>query len=311
MSRRLTLFVYGDNYLKPKKEMSIGEYIDMWDSIVKSWLCGHKQQLIYGEKEGIQFDYMPEPYIGNPYTCAFVIVNLNPGVGHCHAWEHLQGVKNTLINKVQSSSYSAVFKDFPYLKDEMSIGLINWDNCSGRKWWIGKERWIKHLLQLCNPYLNVTPCIPEDYLPFAMELIGWHSERWLSRFNKGFMSNGNYSGSFKTDVLFPLYEAIDNSKYKFAYCVGKPIGDIIESYGDYKCIQLQIGLTLKNGGFRVNEGGTIRNYRVLRNSKKHYIINTWTRGSNAFPASSYDCIEKQLLSYIFRDSHKYMPPIYS
>ena len=135
-------------------------------------------------------------------------------------------------------------------------------------------------------------------MPFAMELLGWHSDKWPSRLNKEFMNDGIRSTTFKNDVLDPLYEAIDKSTYKFAFCIGKPIGDIIASYKDYKPLTLPFGWHQKDDGYIVNSDSTSRNYRVLADCNNHFIINTWAQGCNTYPASCYEVIEQQIKNFL-------------
>lgn len=274
--------------------MGIYDYIKTWDQIILDWFDGriHNSQIGY---EGlIDINYMPEPYLGDIDNCSFVIVNLNPGPGQCHSCASKKNVKNTLIYKVFCSSYSTVIKSFPYLKDGKPLGLDNWEKSPGRKWWRSKERWIMHILESLPEIFEVS----KKDMPFAMELLGWHSDKWPSRLNKEFMNDGIRSTTFKNDVLDPLYEAIDKSTYKFAFCIGKPIGDIIASYKDYKPLTLPFGWHQKDDGYIVNSDSTSRNYRVLADCNNHFIINTWAQGCNTYPASCYEVIEQQIINFL-------------
>jgi hypothetical protein len=274
--------------------MKLQDYIQYWDNEIKKWLSSPQE--VAPQNKGVQCDYMPEPFMGNPKKHSFVIVNLNPGIGVCHSWFPLKSMQGTLINKVACSSYSEAVMDFPYLKDEESTKLSNWENNPGRLWWKSKEKWIKHILGICYPTENFNKNGIVNHLPFAMELFGWHSKSFLNSY-----ITENYSNNkFKNCVIQPLIDAIRNSDFKFAFCVGKPIGDILVSYGDYRFISLPLGSPLKNGGFIVNAGNTSRNYRVMSDGKDHYIINTWVQGGNTFPAPSYNIIEKQIMSHIFQ-----------
>lgn len=156
----------------------------------------------------IQKDYMPEPFMGNPDNFSFVIVNLNPGAGVCHSCFKQQNVSGTFINKVKTLGYSNAVKDFPYLRDGKTVGLTDWDDSPGRKWWKNKERWIKHILNVCDSSYNPDEPIPEDRFPFAMELYAWHTKSWPSTLNEKMEKNGVFGTDIGNNVIEPLYDAM-------------------------------------------------------------------------------------------------------
>ena len=44
--------------------MNLQEYVQHWDNEINKWFSSPREVVL--EKEGFQYDYMPEPYIGNP-----------------------------------------------------------------------------------------------------------------------------------------------------------------------------------------------------------------------------------------------------
>ncbi|MBQ3884282.1 MAG: hypothetical protein II731_05360, partial [Succinivibrio sp.] len=87
--------------------MDLSSYINFWDQTIESLFANSSVKslpLNLGIK--IQEDYMPEPYMGDPNNCSFVIVNLNPGTGVCHSCFKQQDINGTLINKAKTLGYS-------------------------------------------------------------------------------------------------------------------------------------------------------------------------------------------------------------
>lgn len=260
--------------------MNLSSYIDQWNKIIKGLLANPPQiSNPLSCNIAIQSDFIPEPYMGDPDNCSFVIVNLNPGTGQCHSCIKQKDIAGTLVNKVKTNGYGNAVKNFPYLRNGATAGLIDWDNSGGRRWWKGKERWIKHIIKMFEPSYNTEDAIPEKYYPFAMEMFAWHTMSWPSELNKKMKKNGIYGPTIKNEVLEPLYDAIQKSKFKFAFCVGKPIGNIIGSFP----------LFSKKNKEPIQPIGSInRFYDIYFDDKGCYIINTWAPGGNTYPSEAFE-----------------------
>ena len=268
--------------------MKLSSYIAFWNKEIASLLSPTGTGFPMSLGVSIQKDYIPEPFMGDPTpnSYSFVIVNLNPGTGVCHSCIKQQNVGSTLIHKVKTMGYSVAVKDFPYLQKGTDVGLIDWDDSPGRKWWEGKERWIKHMISVCNPSYNSSDPILDGYYPFAMELFAWHTKSWPNTLNKKMESSGVHGSVVYSDVIEPLYEAIKGSKYKFAFCVGKPIGNIIGSFP----------LFSKKNKEPIQPIGSInRFYDIYFDNKGCYIINTWAPGGNTYPSEKYYEKEEELV----------------
>lgn len=259
--------------------MDLSSYINFWDQTIDSLFVNSPVKSFpvnLGVK--IQEDYMPEPYMGDPNNSSFVIVNLNPGTGVDHSCYIQQDISGTLINKVKAMGYSTAIKDYPYLQEGKVVGLNGWDDSPGRKWWKSKERWIKHMLNVCDNSYDTKNPIPEGYYPFAMELFAWHTKSWPSTLNRKMEKEGLFGTVIGNDVIEPLHEAIKQSKFKFAFCVGKPIGTIIGSFNVFSKIneepvQPQID--------------TQRFYDIYHDGEGCYILNTWAQGGNTYPSKKF------------------------
>lgn len=268
--------------------MNLLQYVQSWDGTIKRWLNNfpncNSPMFTWAN---VQKDYMPEPFIGDPGCFSFVIVNLNPGAGVCHSCIYNKNAAGTLINKVATQGYSKAVNDFPYLQEEKNVGLINWNDSPGRKWWKAREKWIKHTIKMFNSSYNVNDPIPKGLCPFAMEIFPWHTQTWPTQLNNKMKSGGMYGNNVKSDVLDPLYDAIKKSKYKFAFCVGKPIGEIICSFGSSFS---------KLNAKPIKPLDHERYYDVYSDGKGCYIVNTWAQGENTFPGPSFYGEEKILFS---------------
>lgn len=103
--------------------------------------------------------------------------------------------------------------------------------------------------------------------------------------------SGKYGGCIEEYVIEPLHEAIQKSKFKFAYCVGKPIGDIISSFGFNKLNSNPIQPLSSKKRF----------YDVYHDGNGCYIINTWAQGGNTYPSILFEDAERELISkYIIK-----------
>lgn len=269
--------------------MNLSDYINYWDKKIVAFLAYRSSSYIYPTSFGIgepplQGDFIPEPFMGNPDEFSFVIVNLNPGAGVPHSWLHCQDIPGTLVNKVKKIGYSNAVCDFPYLQDENTVGLIDWNNSPGRVWWKEKESWIKHKIKLFELSYKIEEPIPNNLLPFAMEMYAWHTCEWPKSLNNKMKKSGTYGKLVKDNVIDPLYEAIQNSKFKTAFCVGKPIGEIIDSFGVFKIKKHHV-ITKK----------TTRYYDVYEDGKGNRIINTWAQGGNKFPSADFKSEEEKII----------------
>ena len=267
--------------------MILSNYIKYWDQTIAGLFQKSPTANYWGVR--VQTDFIPEPFIGDPDNCSFVIVNLNPGAGTCHSCFKKQNINGTLIHKVKTNGYSKAVKDFPYLRNGAAVGLIDWDNSPGRKWWKSRERWIKHILNAFNPSYNPFDPIPDCCYPFAMEMFAWHTETWPRTLNNK-MKKGRICGNdVYNEVIEPLHEAIKNSKCKTAFCVGKPIGEIIDSFN----------LFTKTNPKPLQPIPSIkRYYDVYHDGNGCYIINTWAQGGNTYPIDKFEVEEEKMIQDI-------------
>lgn len=269
--------------------MNLQEYVQHWDNEINKWFSSPRE--VVREKEGFQYDYMPEPYIGNPYDSSFVMLNFNPGIGVCHNWMALKDVQGSLIHKVANSNYSKVFMDFPYLRNGKSIELLHWDNSPGREWWEERHKWIDHIV-------NVACWHCDGLMPFALELCPWHSANWNSyKFIKKLKDDIKFKQSIENIVINVFEEAIRKSHCPFGICIGKKFDDVLSIYG-YGDVTKEYYQVTDKDGYKLIPNIN-RYYRIFRKDDIN-VLNTWHQGGNRTPSMDFWEKETELIKKILR-----------
>lgn len=256
--------------------MNLEEYVQHWDNKINKWFLSPNE--VVTDKDDFQYEYMPEPYIGNPYNPSSVILNFNPGIGVCHSWMALKDVQGSLIHKVANSTYSKVFMDFPYLRDGESIELLHWDNSPGRKWWKERYKWIDHIV-------NKTCGNNGGLMPFALELCPWHSAKWNSnKFIIKLENDDEFKQSVETNVISVFEEAIRKSHCPFGISIGKKFDDVLSIYG-YDDVTKEYYQGTDKDGYKLIPNIN-RYYRIFRKDDIN-VLNIWHQGGNRIPSIKF------------------------
>lgn len=341
------------------------DFIEYWDNVIRIWMKGiggfpqdalrGKDEYYYKdgknalkvcveEEQSHWFDdkslrkllcpiHMPEPYWGNPEECSIVIVDYNPAGGtdmnpHTYRGEGEPYPKNSMIKYVFDNSYSQLALAFPLLGTKADLEKDNdrwWlRSYGGRQWWRSKIEWMLHLIQHSSEPPKEWP--EEVFLPFTIELCGWHSPNWSDN-TKAISSSGDLRISVEKRFVIPLLRSIENSTCKLAVCIGaqfkpevlkKYIGcafnDVTENFnglsipgytisypskGGSICVSVKTGKKDKTG----KEEEKTRYYRVydiIENGKHHVILNTFAPGGNHHPAKHFWPFEDELLKVLKR-----------
>lgn len=253
------------------------EFIRYWDKVIQDWFCDKidTEQQHYGDL--VNPNYLPEPYMGNPRQCSFVIVNYNAGGGDNRdpmiCKDCVDCSKNTvsLISYVKNRSYNEVMTPFPFLltKDELAKrGLKGIENYSGSKWWQAKKDWINHIAKVAN-----VPTIDDGLMPFAIELCAWHSKSWS---NTEILIKEPLKAVVEKRVIDIIIKATKQSKAHFAYFIGKKHITVLEDFGFH-----HIGGDSKEA--KDKKGGN-RYFAIYQHEASNTkAIVTWTIGSNTHP----------------------------
>ena len=272
--------------------MNLEEYVQHWDNKINKWFLSPNE--VVTDKDDFQYEYMPEPYIGNPYNPSSVILNFNPGIGVCHSWMALKDVQGSLIHKVANSTYSKVFMDFPYLRNGKSIELLHWDNSPGRKWWKERYKWIDHIVnKTCGNNCGL--------MPFALELCPWHSAKWNSnKFIIKLENDDEFKQSVETNVISVFEEAIRKSHCPFGICIGKKFDDVLSIYG-YDDVTKEYYQGTDKDGYKLIPNIN-RYYRIFRKDDI-IVLNTWHQGGNRTPSMAFGENEIELIKKIVNIVH--------
>lgn len=256
-------------------------FIRYWDEVIQDWFCDKMdtEQQHYGDL--VNPNYLPEPYMGNPRQCSFVIVNYNAGGGDNRdpmIYKECVGcAKNTesLISYVHKRRYSEVMTQFPFLLKEDELekrGLKGIKNYSGYKWWQAKKEWIDHVAKVAH-----VPTIDKCLMPFAIELCAWHSKSWS---DTGILIKDPLKSIIKIRVIDTIIKATEHSKAHFAYFIGKKHIPVLEEFDFH-----HIGGDTENAKGKKGENRFFAIYQHEASNTKAIV--TWTIGSNNHPGRNF------------------------
>jgi hypothetical protein len=270
------------------------QFIDYWDKVIKDWLNGiiDKEQSAY--RNIMNTDYMPEPYIGNPNNCSFVIVNYNAGAGDSKDPHNYKDCANCCVNRyrlicyVKDHSYSQFELPFPCLMSDDELKKRNWEwikSYSGYKWWQQKKGWLNNVTKAAG-----LPSYEDGVMPFAIELCGWHSKSWSN--TNDIINNPQLKNVVEKRVIDIIKFAIDNSRAKFAYFIGKKHIPLLESYD----FEWKAG---DNPNNYTPQKGDNRFFAIYQHKVSHHkALVTWTIGSNTHPGKNSYTKEAKIIQLI-------------
>ncbi len=233
-------------------------FINYWDEVVRQWLENNadyskfekeveEQSLIIeaiNNKFRDQPEYrlntihMPEPYWGDPRDCSIVLLDYNPAGGprvnrhttisckSCAGCDSLSKIDKevipsmTFIKYVEEKrikgkkGYSSIALTGPVFEAKKGLEWF-WDADNGYEgydWWQQKCGWLDHLVEVISGKKD------EKKLPFAMELCGWHSQKWNN--DMSWIDNGQCRTIINNRSILPLFAALRISTCKMAVCIG-------------------------------------------------------------------------------------------
>lgn len=315
--------------LSPESNKDLEEQITMIESINTTVGKNHKKYTIHPS-------HMPEPYWGDPDNCSIVLLDYNPAGGSNVSYQtSIECVDcgkfpNSLTKFVKNHKYSELAKGFPllqdgkkpimvYLEDDTSEDISWITKYGGYQWWQEKKEWLNHIAKEIPLNNNL------DYMPFGMELIGWHSEGWGN--NMRWVNNDNYIPTILSEtVLEPLFDTVINNN-TIAVCIGAEFkfttlqnlnntnkGYRIEDKTEcviclksnklnqkYSAKLEQDSKNKKDISIKVVKKDKIRYYRLYKMIKGNdniFILNTWAQGGNKQPAEHFWEAENIILNAI-------------
>lgn len=257
------------------------DFIEHNDKLVKEWMnnpLGYCENDVYF-RQGCKLSMygMPEPYLGDPFHCSAVIVNINPGrVMKKHNCWCTKEESSNFINKylMSGQSYKDYALKFPYLTLP--------EGERGTNWWESRNNWIKNFYS------------QEDLRPFAIELCPWHSDKW-----KGMKcDNEELKAYIDQYIIKPAGEAIKNSELPFGLGVGKPIINALEELGFQKKEWTWESPTLEH--WPVSAKGAIKRVYAFLYHKDSDVsfLCTCARGGNKAPSDKFRKVEMVICEII-------------
>ena len=276
----------------------IQEIINYYNDFVKAWyenpveFIEDKAKNIFAEsyRGGIKLssedkeqrhqliaDALPEPYLGDPYKCSAVFINLNPGGVMEKQQLHSNG--EFITEGKAALNYYEFAKNFPYQGDKYSCN-------GGVIWWNQRKKWINRLLSTVKESDNFVSKLE----PFAVELCPWHSLGFA-----GFRQNDRLKTYMKEYIFDFVAQAIKNSELGFGISVGKAIKNLLIEL-DFEANEI------KNDNAPRKKDNSIINreycYFKLPNGK--ILLNTWAPGSNKMPSPAWNDFEKDFINNILK-----------
>lgn len=133
--------------------MSINTWLQRWDAEIADWIEGGESARAWTSKlvanvDGLDFDAMPEPYVGPVATAKAAVLMYNPGPVLPD-----QRRSGDLVKRVEASSYSRVAASWLYPHRTVQA-------------WSDKVAWATRCLGL------------RDNEVAGLDLVPWHSHNW-------------------------------------------------------------------------------------------------------------------------------------
>ncbi len=276
------------------------EYLKYWDEVLDYWVkkgeVHPSEAYWFDQKIGLYPQLMPEPYMGNPNESSLVIMNYNPGAAKYDLETETgrEAYQKDAVHHSRLDDSESMCHDYArnYREKMVTEGYVARDvnpnyhtsklTKGGKDWWNKRLDWFKEL-------------VPESKkAPFAIELCGWHSNEWTAvKYTRELL------GKLNNNLANVIEEAIQASELGIGLCVGAQWGTTILPAFGYKDVTAEImGLSDYHNSWKpIDEA---RGYRILRNDKGVYIINTWKSGFRNMdvPKPEFRPIEKEIIQRI-------------
>ena len=273
-------------YENPRQCVENNVYFLNYSKTTRKKNKGIEHSPLYSTGDGIKYyKYRPEPYLGDPYNCSIVMLNLNPGFGGEDGDKPLHWKDGVLVDEKICTNYYDYAKVFPYIQEDDNRHV------GAKKWWQSRKAWLDN-------FVKKVADVKDPSAPFAIELCPWHSKSWKDLKYKEDEDLTNYILSY---VIAPAIEAAKGAQVKFPpVCIGKSFETILPLLG-FKCDPTncwnQDGC-LKEWPTTKDGIPTQRTYQLFKNDKNEYILNIWAPGANKTPSPSFNDAETFIVSEI-------------
>ena len=295
--------------MKPYNEniefKSIQEYLDHWDEFFEEWSKGESHQKkmlkndkiwsdenrkgkVWKTKDGkekstlLEYDVLPQPYLGNIENHSVITLNLNPSRSKKNN-ENIEFEKNYLPKFKKAENYYKYAEIFP-----------TYDT---HPFWQDQKNWIDRIFEK----LGKDAPSENKIKPFAIEICPWGSKSFQKLKIKKDDSLIEYMDHYVFDVI---EKVIEYSKLKIVLSVGKAYYDIFDnkktdferkeeiSYKKNKPEGMDWPQTIdKKSG---KDRDVKRSFSIWERGEVLY-LNTYASGSNTPPAEHFNEIQNELI----------------
>ena len=280
---------------------SIKAYLEHWNEFFKKWEKDPKatfeEDVIWSKRPGkvwktkkgkeksteLEYDVLPQPYLGNIENHSVITLNLNPSRSKKND-ENIEFKKNNLPKFKEAKNYYEYAESFP-----------TYDT---HPFWQKQDKWIDRIIvEFCKDAPS-----EKKIKPFAIEICPWGSKKFQNLKIKKDDPLIEYMDQHVFDVI---EKVIDNSKLKIVLSVGKAYYNIFDnkktdfelldeiSYQKNKPEGIDWPQTIdKKSG---KDRDVKRTFSIWGKGKILY-INTYASGSNTPPADHFDEIQNKLIN---------------
>jgi len=258
------------------KNLIIEDYLKSQHEFIKSWSISPENEFeksIFSKLKSVNsqilpfLNYLPEPYLGNPYNSDGVFLNYNPGP----VLEEEQNRQNgTFIKKLNAiDDYHFFANNVTYFKGQNGF-------------WKVRQNFLSRFLD--KPF--------DETSLFALEICPFHS----SSFKLSQKDISNSSFYIENSVLKIAEEVAKLTTIKTIISIGKNYYDLFKIL-NYKLIrEINQSADIDNWPTKGNGEKTNRCISLWQSPSGGFYFNTWAPGSNKMPQKEFDKIIKEFIS---------------
>ena len=248
----------------------IKSYLEHQQNFIENWANSPEKEWeksIFSKLKSVNskiepfLDYLPEPYLGNPFNADAVFLNYNPGP--------VMELEQHKVNGIFVTDYKAI-KDFNHF-------ALNTPYFNGKKgFWADRQKFLSRLLN--KPYDTTTF--------FALEICPFHS----SSFKLSPSDIKVASEYIENNVLKIAEEVAKQTTLESIISVGKDYYHLFNLL-NYE-LRKEVDQTSNIESWPTNKFGikVNRNISLWKSPSGGIYVNTWAPGSNKISSKEFDNI---------------------